>query len=218
MRNGYCFLVEHLPDSIVINGIAKKIDTRATTAIAIHLKLQEDCDDLEKAIYTAKKLFFGQPYEVVKKDFKVENAYELDKSMMTYISGAPEVKTWNELSAIKNGASIDSSGKESKLPDFDFKQDSGSIMAAFRQVYHLSLDETCNLHWWEFLELFSNLPAEGNTFMVKRHIRSMRINSKDSLERKTAIKEAKKAVKLKDTRSPEQKKAELQEQLNNLSI
>lgn len=218
MRNGFCFLVEHLPDSITINEVTRKIDTRATVAIAIHLKLQEDCDDIEKAMYTAKKLFFGQSYESVKNTFKLTDGSELDKAMMEFVSGAPEVKSWSELSALKNGPSSDSSEKTQKKPDFDFRQDSGSIMAAFRQVYHLSLDETCDLHWWEFLELFSNLPTEGNSFMMKRHVRTMKIDSKDSPERKTAIREAKKAVKLKDTRSPEKKKADLQEQFNALSI
>lgn len=218
MRNGFCFLVERLPDSITINGRSQRIDTRATVAIAVHLKFQESCDDLEKALYATKKLFFGKSYQEVRKSFELKECCELDKSIVEYLSGAPETKSWKELEDSEKGVSDVFFKKPSNIPDFDFKQDSGAIMAAFRQVYGLSLEEVCNLHWWEFLELFSNLPVEGNTFMLKRHIRTMKVDSKDTAERKAEIRKAKDAVKLKDIRSPEKKKADLQAQLNNLSF
>lgn len=198
MRNGFCFLADRLPDSI--KGVS--MDTRACTAIAIILKMESECSVQEKALYITGKLFC-RDYETVLAMARCTSE-ELDAAIVEYLCGAPQAKTWREL---HEGASP---AKESvpQQKDFDFIQDSAAIVAAFRQVYGLSLEETCELHWWEFLALFDSLPLEGNSFMGIRRLRTMQSKRTDSPEARAELAKAKRKVALKDTRSPERKQAD----------
>lgn len=205
-RNGFCFLSDRLPMSI--KGIS--IDARACTAIAIYLKMESDCSIKEKAVYTVGKLFC-KDYETVLSLAKC-TPDELDSAILDYLCGAPQVKSWKEL----NEGISTQAPKQKK--DFDFVQDSASIVASFRQVYGLSLDETCELHWWEFLALFNSLPFEGNCFMDIRRIRTMRPKQNDSPEVKADLAKAKRQVALKDTRSPQQKRADSKVIFDNIDL
>lgn len=214
MKNGFCFLTDRLPT--VIGNLP--LDTRTCTAVAVLLKLQSDETDAVKALYMTRKLFRMSYDEALESSHM--SPEELDGRMIEYLSGAPEVKSWNELhaDASKTGAGAFSGRKRQSIPDFDFVQDSGAIYSAFRQVYHYSLDEVCELHWWEFLELFRNLPAEGNTFSLKRSIRIRKPDPKATPEQRRALREAKQSVRLKDTRSPEQKAVDRQAMFNALDL
>ena len=107
---------------------------------------------------------------------------------------------------------MEAGGRETPL--FDFLQDSGAIAAAFRQNYGLSMKEVQALHWWEFLTLFENLSGD-TAFGAIREIRAMKIDpKKDSQERQAAIKKAKKAVALVETRTREERYSDVQKQLN----
>lgn len=214
MRNGFCFLTDKLP--AVIGRLV--LDTRTCTAVAVVLKFNSDDSDYSKALYVSQKLFHMPYSDALEKAGMARD--ELDSSIVRYLSGAPEAKSWNELHAdtSRTGADGVSSQKRQTIPDFDFVQDSGAILSAFRQVYHMSLDEVCNLHWWEFLELFKNLPAEGNTFGMKRSIRTRKPDPKASPEQRKALSDAKRSVRLKDTRSPEQKRRDRQAQFDALEL
>ena len=215
MRNGFCFLTDRLPTQI--GGLS--IDTRACTAIAILLKLQSDAPSAEKASYMSVKLF-GLPYTEAVEKTSFKDWEELDRNMVSYLSGAPQAKSWSELhpDPSKSPADGTSDEKHQTTPDFDFIQDSGCIISAFRQVYHLSLDEACDLHWWEFLELLHNLPPEGTMFGLKRSIRTRKPEPNATPEQKTALRKAKRSVALKDTRNPEQKRRDLQAQLDTIEL
>ena len=214
MRNGFCFLTDRLPERIG----SLLVDTRTCTAVAILLKLNSESADYEKAMYMSKKLFHMGYQDAL--EASQMTASELDAKMVEYLSGAPEAKSWKELHADASETPVDASSdkKRQTIPDFDFVQDSGAIIASFRQVYHLSLDEVCNLHWWEFLELFRNLPSEGNMFGMKRSIRTRKPDPKATPEQKQALREAKRSVQLKDTRTPEQKAVARQAMFNALEL
>ena len=216
MRNGFCFLVDRLPTKIG----HLPIDSRASTAIAITLKLKEDCSDFEKTTYICSKLF-GTDFDTAYPLSGLKAKEDFFSGILDFLSGPPEVRSWSELhaEASKTGENKEF-GKRHKStpPDFDFTQDSGSIIASFRQVYHLSIDETCDLHWWEFLELFRNLPPEGNSFGNIRSIRNRKPDPKATPEQKDALRKAKRQVALKDTRSPEQKAKARQAMFNSLEL
>lgn len=217
MRNGFCFLVDRLPTRIG----HLPIDCRTSTAIAVTLKLGEECSDYEKATYISAKLFGTPDYETAFSMSGFKSKDEFDSEVVNWLAGPPEVKSWTELhSEASKTAENRESGKRHKTtpPDFDFTQDSGSIIASFRQVYHLSLDETCDLHWWEFLGLFRNLPLEGNSFGDIRAIRNRKPDPKATPEQKDALRKAKRAVALKDTRSPERKASDRQAMFNALEL
>lgn len=214
MKNGFCFLTDKLPSTIG----RLVLDTRTSTAVAVVLKFNSDDSDYSKALYVSQKLFHMHYSDAQEKAGMPQD--ELDSAIVSYLSGAPEAKSWRELHAdtAKTGADGVSSQKRQTIPDFDFVQDSGAILSAFRQVYSMSLDEMCNLHWWVFLEMFRNLPAEGNMFGIKRSIRNRKPDPKASPEQRKALAEAKRSVRLKDTRTPEQKRRDSQAQFNALEL
>ena len=214
MRNGFCFLTDRLPSTIG----ELILDTRASTAVAVILMLSSEESTAVKAVYVSRKLF-GMDYD----DALAQSGFDsdtLDRRIVEYLSGAPEAKSWKELhpEPSEKPAEAVSSPKRQTIPDFDFVQDSGAIFSAMRQVYHLTLDEVCNLHFWEFLELFKNLPAEGNTFGLKRSIRNRKPDPKASPEQRQALAKAKRSVRLKDTRSPEQKARDRKTQFDALEL
>lgn len=212
MKNGFCFLTDLLPTKI---GNCT-INTKACTAIAVTIKFQSECDLDEKAFYAVGKLFGKSYYDAL--NCSGLSADEFEHAIVSYLSGPAEAKTWAELHSPKTADSKPKAKAPYKLPDFDFTQDSDSIISAFRQVYGLSLDETCDLHWWEFLALFRNLPPEGNTFSEVRALRNRKPRPSDSPEAKAELAKAKQAVKLKDTRSPEQKAKDRQTQFDDLEL
>lgn len=217
MKNGYCYLTELLPTNIL--GVS--IDPRACTVISIILKLDEpDVDMDEKVMYIMGKLF-KRKYETVLSLSKCEKNPEiLDREVIRFICGAEEVKSWSELHADSAKTAIDGSSaqKGKRTKDFDYVQDSKAIVASFRQVYGLSLDEVCNLHWWEFIALLENLPSEGNAFSMIRELRNKKPSSTDSPEYKANLAKAKRQVALKDTRSPEQKKRDREGMFDNIDL
>lgn len=216
MRNGFCFLTDRLPDKVG----HLPMDCRASTAVAVVLKLSEECDPYEKLVYLSRKLF-GKDYDTALQMSGYQTHDEFDKAILDWLSGPPEVRSWAELHAdASETAKNTSSGGRRKTtpPDFDFVQDSGAIIASFRQLYHLSVDKTCDLHWWEFLELFRNIPPEGNSFGGIRALRNRKPDPKSTPEQKDALRKAKRAVALKDTRSPERKAEDRQAMFNALEL
>jgi hypothetical protein len=91
------------------------------------------------------------------------------------------------------------------------------ISAAFQQAYGIGLDEITSMHWWRFLGLLEGLPADTR-FMEVVSIRTMDINPKDSAEEKRRKRAAKRSVALKDTRTEEQKKRDVQDGFNSLGL
>lgn len=220
-RNGFCFLVDKLPKNIQINGHTLSLDTRTSTALSSILYLQNpNHTNLEKAQFVASRLLPDFSCHTLRDILEYTEATEekLAGALFKYLHGYPEVKSWRELHADGAKTAENASGRKSNaIPTFDYVQDSDAIISAFRQVYRMNLEQVRDLHWWEFLALFNNLP-DTTTFSAMRKIRSMKIDPKDSPERKAEIREAKRAIALKDTRSPEQKRLDLQSQLNNLEL
>jgi hypothetical protein len=113
--------------------------------------------------------------------------------------------------------SDDEKPSKAVAPSFDYFQDAKLIGAAFQQAYGLGLDEITSMHWWRFLSLVEGLPA-NTRFMEVIGIRTMEIKSKDSAEEKARKRRMKKAVALKDTRTEEEKKRDVQNGFNNLGL
>lgn len=199
MSKEFCFLSRNLPTSVNFNGRGMAIDVRTKTVISCLLFLQEDKTSKDKADYVAVRLF-GVPYSSLLKTG--ETAEKIDECIDSFLRGAP--KTGNT-----------ENNKKHQTPIFDWIQDGGAIIAAFREKYGLSMQEVQSLHWWEFLALFENL-SDGTYFSKIKEIRTMKIDPKhDSPERQKAIREAKRLFALEDRRSKTEKKQDFQAQLNN---
>ena len=84
---------------------------------------------------------------------------------------------------------------------FDFDVDAGRLYAAFYQVYGIDL-KNVSLHWWDFLELFKNLP-EGTVLHQVMDIRGKKIKPGDSPEYRRELAKAKAAVALDNDEFPD---------------
>lgn len=130
----------------------------------------EELDEREKALLVMKCLFFSSP----------PNTVDLWDFIQFYIAG---------------GESSNGSGEKV----FDFIQDSGRIYAAFRQIYNMDLRKE-DLHWWEFLELFKNLP-DGTMLSKIIEIRTREIDPKSDHKTKTKLMRLKSQFMLKSNRT-----------------
>lgn len=102
-------------------------------------------------------------------------------------------KTWDFIvNYVKGPETAKTAGPQKKT--FDFNVDHGRVFAAFRQVYGIDL-RTANLHWWEFLELFSSIP--DNTVLMKViEIRGKKIPKKGDREQIQKLRRIKAAYAL----------------------
>lgn len=127
----------------------------------------EELDEREKALLVMKCLFFSSP----------PNTPDLWEFIQFYIGGG------------------ENNNNNSGEKVFDFIQDSGRVYAAFRQVYGLNLRSE-SMHWWEFLELFKNLP-DGTMLAKVIEIRSREIDPKSDQKTKAKLMKLKSQFMLK---------------------
>lgn len=189
MERRWCLLTDALPQKLSVGGQDFPIDTRTSTALNCIRKLREDIPEELKFGYLTLRLGLPSTAESV--------VIALD-----YLAGPP---------------TDDEKPSKPGPPSFDYFQDAELIHAAFQQAYGYGLDELTNLHWWRFLSLMEGLPA-STRFMEVVSIRTMEIDPKDSAETKAHKRRAKRAVALKDTRTEDEKKRDVQIGFNNLGL
>lgn len=127
----------------------------------------QDLDEYEKATLITQCLFKNS----------VPNDPKLWDFISWYIGGGEETKGSNNAKVV------------------DFNQDAGRIYSAFIQVYKINLRNE-KMHWWEFLELFKNLP-EGTMLSKVIEIRGKEIDPKMDAKTKYKIMQLKNTYKLK---------------------
>jgi hypothetical protein len=190
MERRWCILTDALPTTLKIGGQDVPIDTRTSTALNCIRKMREDIPEEAKLIYLTSRLGLPRTAEAVAKAIE-------------YLAGPPA----DEEKATAPGP-----------PAFDYFQDADLIYAAFQQAYAMAgYCEITTMHWWRFLALLKGLPSDTR-FMEVVSIRTMEIDPKDSAETKARKRRAKRAVALKDTRTEEEKKRDIQNAFNNLGL
>lgn len=103
-------------------------------------------------------------------------------------------KIWDFISYYIGGGEDKQQGSSGEKM-VDFTQDAGRIYAAFRQVYNMNLRNE-KMHWWEFLELFKNLP-DGTMLSKIIEIRGKKIDPKMDAKTKYNIMKMKNIYALK---------------------
>lgn len=91
-----------------------------------------------------------------------------------------------------------SSGKGGNIVNkriYDYEKDQFLIYTAFLQCYHIDLNRTDYMHWWQFKQMFLELPDECKMKKVMMY-RSININSKMSAEQKKYYAEMKRIYAL----------------------
>jgi hypothetical protein len=186
----WCILTDALPGTIKVEGEQKAIDTRTSTAIDCIGKLASSEDEFIKMKYVCSRLL-------------VPLSVAWFSAAIDYLKG-PEEQDQEKPTGPKERV-------------FDYIQDAGLILSAFQQAYGLSYQQLVTMHWWHFLELFKGLPQNTRLMEVIR-TRSLEIDPKDSPEVKKKKRAAKRSVALKDTRTEEQKKQDVQNGFNSLGL
>lgn len=81
--------------------------------------------------------------------------------------------------------------------DFDYLQDEKTVRTSIRQCYHIDLEKTPNLHWYEYNELISGLTTESLLNKI-RDLRSYDISKINDEDERRKVIVAKERVALKE--------------------
>ena len=97
------------------------------------------------------------------------------------------------------------SGRQSRI--YSFSHDAALIYAAFRSQYGIDLN-TIQMHWWQFNAMFSGLEEECK-FSKVMGFRAMDLSTVKDKEMKAYYKRMKRAYRLPDPRSEDEKEADM---------
>lgn len=97
---------------------------------------------------------------------------------------------------------------------FDFEADAGYIYAAFMSEYGINL-QSAQLHWWEFMSLFSSLGDDCKFSKIVSY-RAAKPEKIKNPEQKKFIQKMQRIYKLPDLRSLEEKESGFADALWNL--
>lgn len=133
-------LIEEFPSAVEINGVEYSIETDFRVCLRIILAYEDpELTGLEKQEVLLDNLYSVRPSDA-------SQAIELG---IRFLNGGYQDQ--------------DSGDEDSSLRLYSFVKDARMIYAVFRQIYEISL-ETAEMHWWEFLALFSNLLGSDTSF------------------------------------------------------
>lgn len=159
------------PTKMEANGRIYPINTDYRVALACFKALEDtEINDIQR-YYAIQTLLLGN------------NVLEEDEEILK-----PKIELY-----LRHGEKENTSNEEI---DMDYLQDEVISKVSIRQCYHINLNETPYMHWYEYNELLSGLTKES----VLNNIRELRSydtrDIKDSKERKK-IEDAKRQVALK---------------------
>lgn len=95
-------------------------------------------------------------------------------------------------------------GKSSAKKVYDYEVDQFLIHTAFIQYYKIDLNEIEYLHWWNFRQMFLELPDDSKVKKAMMY-RTVNINQKMSKEQRQFYAEMKRLYALPDHRTEKQK-------------
>ncbi len=154
-------LTDRLPEYITICGREYPVYTDFRRWIlVIELFAEELADVGTKAECAARLIFSGEnPLDGV----RGKSAEETAEVYRDLVRGITEFASCG-----RDFRTADKTGKTAFAePVFDFTVDAGRIYAAFRQIYGIDLHVSPEkLHFWTFMELLRNLPAETEFMRV----------------------------------------------------
>lgn len=128
-------LVEQLPTAIEIDGRAYEIRADFRTAVRILLAYEDgELTPVEKQMLLIENLYCEIPHDV---------KAGIEKAIRFLDGGRSEPES--------------TGGSSFRL--YSFGKDANLIYAAFQQTHGIDLQKE-NLHWWQFLALFSDLGAD----------------------------------------------------------
>ena len=182
-------LIDTLPNSVVIDGLAYPINTDFRIGILFEQLMQDtEVDEVQK-LDLAIRLYFKNT---------VKNKEEAVKQILWfYRCGKAKQETRN---------TGNNSTKYEPIYDFDY--DSEYIFSAFYEQYNIDLQDIANLHWWKFKALFKGLNKDTKIVEIMGY-RSIVINGKMTKEQQEYYRKMKRIYKLPSNKTEREKEQQI---------
>lgn len=189
MRNEDYLLESDFPENVKINGRDYPVHFGFKTGIRMHLMYHDERYTMHERYEKMLLIFYAEL------PWNIETAINQMLWFFTRGQYDPEEekkKKEEEDNAAKHGKPVQKMARQ-----FCFSQDAELILSAFYSEYNIMLNRLQDeeLHWWEFMALFSGLPEETT---IKRYIdiRTCSLNGKSKAEKKR-IKELRSKIRIK---------------------
>ena len=175
MRGEQLLLNQELPSVVLINGLAYPIYFGFKTGIQMDLAYHDEKYTLEERYVHMLHLFYLEIPE------DIEAA--LNRMLWFFTCGKYDPEAEKKRVGQENPEQQKPQKKEPR--QFCFSQDAELILSAFYSEYGIMLNRLNDgdLHWWEFMALFSGLP-ESTTIKRYIEIRTCSLNGLPEAERK----------------------------------
>lgn len=191
MRN---YILDPPPISLIINGMDYPIETDFRAVLNYNRIIRESREDGSELLEALRLMYECMP----------DNIMGAVLQLNWFVQGGEEEKRHRPSNKLL--------GVNSDTP-MDYDTDSRLIWAAFRRVYGIDLRTVEYIHWWDFLEMLSELPEDI------RLNRIIEIRTKDtanrhlSREERTLYKALQRYYKIREPMTEKQEK--LMEALRN---
>lgn len=143
------FLIDDLPDSVVVTGRQVPIETCFRAGIRFERIINGKADNMQKLEEAIRLYFPGQ-------HFAPRDMPDAVDALLWFYRCGKDPPTEAE--------AAEAAAKRSPYRAFDFQHDAGMVYAAFLQAYRIDLTKQ-NIHWWQYRALFESLPDD--TRLVK---------------------------------------------------
>lgn len=188
------YILDPLPRSLIIDGTDYPLETDFRAVLNYNRIIREGREDGGELLEALRLMFGCIP----------ENVVEAVLQLNWFVQGGEQEKRHRPSNKLL--------GINSDTP-MDYDTDSRMIWAAFRRVYGIDLRAVEYIHWWDFLEMLSELPEDI------RLNRIIEIRTKDtanrhlSREERTLYKALQRYYKIREPMTEKQEK--LMEALRN---
>lgn len=175
MRGEQLLLSQDLPSTVLINGLAYPVHFGFKTGIQLDLAYHDEKYTLEERYVHMLHLFYLEIPEDI--------GSALNQMLWFFTCGRYNPEVEKKRAEQENTEQQKSRKKEPR--QFCFSQDAELILSAFYSEYGIMLNrlQDEDLHWWEFMALFSSLP-ESTTIKRYIEIRTCSLNGLPEAERK----------------------------------
>lgn len=180
-------LIDALPKSVVIDGLAYPINTDFRIGILFEQLMQDSKVDETQKLDLAISLYFKN---------NIKNKEEAVKQILWFYRCGKDMQQ----SKGAKGNNLE--------PIYDYEYDSDYIYSAFMEQYNIDLQEIDNLHWWKFKALFKGLNKDTKIVEIMGY-RSMAIDSKMPKTQKEYYRKMKRMYKLPSNKTEAEKEQQM---------
>ena len=172
-------LLEGAPETVIIDKREIPIDTRWQVGIRVLIALDDPRLSEEEKIYLLLLNYYSEAGGTIN-PFILSNVEEAISRVSLFLN----------LNQKKKPKYINNKEKEHVTRTFDWNYDAPKVISDFQREYSIDLlNPRCEMHWWRFWALFTNLSDTSQTIQVisirgAKPNKNMSKNEKDLLKRR----------------------------------